>query len=398
MIISRFRGKSRCFAMRPGAVHAGLGQWQGWSVIAVLCIAVLTACGSADDAETPRDGTASTSAAKRAAPERRSATGIAGVWEMRYRDAAGQLYVNVLELRDDGTYASFMADRTPDDQGRYRYADGALKLESDVQARLSGVFPARLDGSRLTLTLPALPPTRQGTEVVWQRSELTPAFDTTQVMGRPVPRELTRFVREAMVGVGLTWQGDALPIGLEVGYGLKGQAEVRLVLYSPASEREMMLTVTRYRVRSRDYAAQPRRRLPLPEQFVELTDVLSRARQQGLQGEFSRASLRTYDPAGPAWMLSSAGPVGATYSALNGERINGDVTGYVAAYEQQATQAVQAWRRLLAGAPTTKERQREACREIVAKSTCEDVGCSWSGMGLDTGFNLCVPSHFMLLD
>ena len=87
---------------------------------------------------------------------------------------------------------------------------------------------------------------------------------------------------------------------------------------------------------------------PLPPTFLDLPWIVEAARTQSFTGALKKADMRVYEGHGAAWMATFDGArTGATFSAETGERIEGDVTGYIAQYEADWNHAGEMWRKAL---------------------------------------------------
>lgn len=317
-----------------------------------------------------------------AAAQARKADGPVGVWEMRYQDAVGQSYLNVLELRPDGSYATYMQDATPDDHGAYALAGGVLTFSSKVDPRFSQSLPYELKDDRLKIFIAPFPGAGADPPAAeWRRSDALPAFQTTVIAGDELPVGLPGIVAAAMASHALPWQADAAPVSLEVKISPPGRGvNVRLRFYSPAAIEGLQLNITKYTISSRAFDGAGMEHRPLPADFIDLAAILDKAASEGVAGAFRRADLKTYEAAGPAWMILPEAPRGATYSAITGERIHGDVTGYIAQYEADWAKAGALWRQAI-------ERRRDnggdladafkKADEKYKRSICELDGGDW---------------------
>lgn len=265
-----------------------------------------------------------------------------GVWEMEYQDAVGQPYLDVLVLRPDGSYDVYMRGSTRSDAGRYSYIGEEIRFESDVDAQLSSVLAIDFDDAD-TMNLSAIAPTAATFPfVTWKRSSLTPVFETVDVAGLAIPQDLTALVATALQSRVLPLRADALPTALEVEMRRAGHAEVTVDFYSADSGEGLRMTIDAFHVRSTAIDGLRMNQRPLPAQFVELPEILITAAREGPAATLRRASLRTY-AGGPAWMIVPASGRGSSYSAVTGERIEGDVTGYIASYEADWKRAGEIW-------------------------------------------------------
>jgi hypothetical protein len=303
--------------------------------------------------------------------------GPVGVWEMKYHDAVGQPYMNVLELSPDGAYTTYMQDATPSDRGTYVIANGALVFSSAVDPRLSQAVAYELaDKSTLQLTLNT--PDRR--KVDWRRSDLSPLFETTSIMGAEIPENISGLVMAAMQARVLQFQADAMPTAIEVTRDPAGHAEIRMDFYSTGTGNGYRMTVAKYHVTAQPIDGSRMNQRPLPAEFADLSAILSSAAADGVSGAFRRADLRSYDGAGPAWMIRTEGPRGATYSAVTGERITGDVTGYIAQYEADWARAGALWRQAMARRHSDGDQLANAFKKAQVKydsGVCELDGGDW---------------------
>ncbi len=324
-----------------------------------------------------------------AAAETVAADAPAGVWEMRYRDAVGQSYLNVLELRPDGSYATYMQDATPDDYGAYALSDDVLTFTSEVDPRLSQSLRYELHDDRLKIFIAPFPGAGANPPTVeWRRSDALPAFQTKRIAGEELPVGLPGMTAAAMVSHALPWRSDASPVSLEVKISPPGRGvNIRLWFFSPTANEGMQLDISKYVVSSRVIDGTRMTRRPLPANFVDLAAILDTAASDGVAGAFRRADLKTYETAGPAWMILPDAPRGATYSALTGERIHGDVTSYIAQYEADWAKAGALWRTVFeryANCPPGEARDRlfgSGCMTAGTRSLCAQWGGRWKEGG-----------------
>ncbi|WP_428409497.1 hypothetical protein [Hyphococcus sp.] len=264
-----------------------------------------------------------------------------GVWEMRYQDAVGQSYLNILELRQDGSYATHMQDGTPSDGGSYTISNNIIHFESAYDPRLSrDIAFTRPNASTLEMAIPGLLPV----SAEWRRSELKPLFETATVNGREIPLDLPELVASALATQAIPWREDAWPTWIFVAESPIGRAKLTLTFYSRSSGDMLRLDLSKYAMRSFENDGSRFFQEPLPAQFVDLTDIMEKAKNDGVAGALNTAEMRVFGTAGPAWMLATNGPVGVTYSAQTGARLDGDVTGYIAQYESDWDKLGEIWR------------------------------------------------------
>ena len=119
-------------------------------------------------------------------------TSPVGVWEIRYQDAVGQHYLDVLELRDDGGYSTHMQSKVPSDRGTYMLTDDTITFSSFVNPIFSRDIPYLLEDNvlRIMVGAPGIP---EPVYADWQRSELVrhlPQFgDPRHAITGPTPRD-----------------------------------------------------------------------------------------------------------------------------------------------------------------------------------------------------------------
>ena len=89
----------------------------------------------------------------------------------------------------------------------------------------------------------------------------------------------------------------------------------------------------------------------IPNGFLDLPQAWAVARQYGVRPPLQRAMLRVWTPEGSepilAWSVSGTDR-GINIDAVEGNQLEGDLSGYVAAYNEQWQAAIAGLRRLLA--------------------------------------------------
>ncbi len=336
-------------------------------VATFLCAIALTACGDSSTSADARPGLA---------PQKKGSP--VGVWERRWQDAVGQPYFEVLEMFDDGVYVRHASGWSAD-RGRYSLDEGTLSFRSDANQRHNrDVQLVIRDGETMSLTLDS--PTPSPVVEEWWRSGLRPNFTTVDIDGRHVPQGLPDLVAAAFTAEALPWQADALLTGVNVEEQQNGHYAVSFSFYSPSSVAELTVTVTPYDVGRRTGDGSRTSAAPLLPDFLDLREALAVAHAEGVSGPLRKARLSSYTNYGAAWLISTTSPRGVTISAESGERIDADVTGYVAHYEADWDRAGELWRQALqsyAGCDIGETRYLGNCETSRTMEHCLKSGGQW---------------------
>ena len=212
-----------------------------------------------------------------------------GVWELRYRDAVGQSYLNVLELREDGTYATHMQDATPSDVGRYTLTETMVTFDSQLDPRFSRDVPYQLEGDT-TLKLLIAAPGGGATPfyVDWTRSPLTRRLPTTEMFARRVPGGLPQIVT-ALALEAQRWREDAVPTWIRIKALQNGEYETVLHFFSPATTEEMRLRITAFDIKVSTHNGNRTSQTLLPPEFLDLPLVLSKATESNISGALEKS-------------------------------------------------------------------------------------------------------------
>ncbi len=373
----------------------------GLTVISLLSL-LCGACGSeatnkaaektAPVLPQPDEATATSS------PADTAQSSVVGIWELRYQDAVGQSYLNVLELRDDGTYATHMQDATPSDAGRYSVSETALSLESAVGPQFSRdiLFSMEEDHTlKLFLTAPGV---GEAVAVDWTRSELRRRLRTMEWRGQRAPGELPNEVT-AFLGEAQNWRADAAPTAIRIEAAQNGEFKTVLHFFSPSTTQELRMTITPFDVKSSIHDGARAKQIPLPPEFMDLPLILIKATESEFDGAIEKADLQVWGEHGPVWRLRYANQQGGAFSATSGERISGDVTGYIAQYEANWNYAGELWRKALeryrpkpesSGAFDDYDISEPDCHfycdRYDTSTTCRNAGGTWKG-SVDPGTN-----------
>lgn len=185
----------------------------------------------------------------------------------------------------------------------------------------------------------------------------TLTLQTQAESGAPLPLnvpELLALADKAARG----WRRDAIAVMLEFEQrdapnpAMRGP-QIRIGYRSPSDGAGHWVYITSTEARSVDVRGRVTwGELSLPPVFIDLPVAVRKAREKGMRGAVSTATLRIWKPNGSpiaAWMLSVKGGNGRTIDATTGNSIDSDVTGYIAQYNAQMDKAARALRALLRG-------------------------------------------------
>ncbi|MEM9287756.1 MAG: hypothetical protein AAGA36_05410 [Pseudomonadota bacterium] len=311
-------------------------------------------------------------------------TVIHGIWELRYKDAAGQSYLNILELHEDGTYATHMRDATPSDAGRYTLSKTDIIFNSAVDSRLSQKIPYMLDGNELTLTLPGA-----GMKVGWKRSALKRQLPVMDHFGQHLPGDLPAKIAELMADA-QRWQSDAVPTSIRLKALQNGEFETVLTVFAPSSQAIMRMTITPFDMATSIHDGKRASQTPLPPDVLDLPLILIKAGEDNAAGILSKADLKVWGDYGPIWRLTFSPQQAASFSAVNGEKIEADVTGFIAQYNADWAAAGALWHKALEqyrqrpeddydlGSDEYKPDCNISCGVYDSRLSCTKAGGDWS--------------------
>lgn len=275
----------------------------------------------------------------------------------------------VWHIRDDGTYEVEAAHLSH--AGTMEAKDGQWKLESRTNDWKDG-GRYEMEGWTAFITHGTLGPGR------WHRKEPALKLDLVDMGTEVLPGGLPELVGGAGI-LARRWQADAHLVSLELDHedNQKRKPVIESRFFSPASGGGLVITTSPGGSGFFEHRAVRWGESAIPDGFLDLPQAWATARQHGQPAPLGRADLRIYEPEGIgqvlAWSLSSQrGHSGINIDAATGEVLEGDLTGYVAAYNAQWQQAVAGLRKLFA---------RPAPRpsyDFGWSSTCCDSGSSSS--------------------
>lgn len=315
-----------------------------------------------------------------------------GTWELRYQDAVGQSYLDVLELRQDGSYATHMQGATPSDAGTYTLTDAAIALESSVDPLFSREIPFTLiDDDTLSLMV-APPGSTERVYVEWMRSSLVRKLETIDVSARKIPRDLPAVVAGLLAGV-KSWQDDAVPTAIRLEAGSNGELTTVLHFLSPKAVEEMRVAITAFDARASVHDGSRALSRPLPVEFMGLPETLAAANEQGVDGPLQEADVQVWGSHGAVWRIATVDGQRASFSAVDGQRIEADVTGYADQYEADWNRAGELWRQASDRWRLIEEASSWPNCDTDFEYECLDQGCTWNEPSPALPDGSCVPYY-----
>ena len=274
------------------------------------------------------------------------AADIVGVWEIRYLDAVGQSYLDVMELRADGTYTTHMQGSAPSDSGQYTVVDHVIAFRSALDPLFSNDIPFDFDGDDvLRLTLPA-PPGATPAVADWRRSPLQRQFGIQDESGRRVPMNLLNQVR-SLTGDTQIWRPDAVPTWVRLEAQQNGDYITTVHLFSATASEELRVRIAPFDATVSTHDGSRTAQKPLPTSFLDLLPILEMSGTEIQRGTLETADLSVWGEHGAVWRLNDGRQV-VSLSAESGDVIQGDVTGYKEQYEADWNRAQESWREILA--------------------------------------------------
>jgi hypothetical protein len=185
----------------------------------------------------------------------------------------------------------------------------------------------------------------------WHRREPALRLEVASVNAQLVPVDVPA-ITDAARALARNWQPDALlsMIDYERPDSPNPQPpSVRLSFFSPSTGLGMWVTVDTEGARF--FGASRGGGIAIPNGFLDLPQAFAVARQYGVHPPLESAMLRVWTPQGSdpvlAWTVSGSGG-GINIDAVEGSRLKGDLSGYIADYNAQWEAAITGLRRLLA--------------------------------------------------
>ena len=315
-----------------------------------------------------------------------------GVWEIRYQDAVGQSYLDVLELRADGSYTTHMQGVTPSDTGRYELTQDAIAFHSNVDPLFSRDVPFTLPDSG-TLSLMVAPlESAQRVYVEWRRSSLARKLQTIELNTQNTPRALPAVVAALHADV-RRWHDDAVPTAIRLEAQPNAEFSTVLHFLSPGAAEELRVKITPFDSRSSTHDGGRAASRPLPVEFLDLPDVLEAADEQGAGGAIESAHLQVWGTHGAVWQVQTASGASLWLSAADGRRLDGDVTGYVDQYEADWESAGELWREAADRWKLIEDIESWPNCDSELEYECLDQGCAWNEPSAALPNGSCVPYY-----
>jgi hypothetical protein len=206
----------------------------------------------------------------------------------------------------------------------------------------------------------------------WHRRERALTLATAAINSQLVPIGVPAITAAARA-LARRWQPDAL-LGMIDYQRPDGPnpppPSVRLSFFSPASGLGLWITVSSEGASF--FGASRGGGSAIPNGFLDLPQAWAVARQYGVQPPLERATLQVWTPGGSApvlaWSLSGARG-GVNIDGVEGDLLEGDLSGYIAAYNAQWEAAIAGLRRLLARPRSSSHelaglRQRQPCQLV----------------------------------
>lgn len=231
----------------------------------------------------------------------------------------------------------------------------------------------------------------------WNRVLPGLVLPVIEVSGQVLPSGLPELaVRARAVAQG--WRPDAVLVGIELeqrdSHQWNGKDEVELRFSSPASGGGLVMTVATDGTRFFAHDVADWGSNGIPDGFLDLPTAWAIARQHRLEPPLARADLRPWQPGDApilAWQLSSrrGARQGVSLDGVSGMLLEGDLSGYIAAYNAQWQAASEGLRRLFAPArsapgSSSSSSDRDSGSSSSSSSSSSDSGSGSSSSGHDT--------------
>jgi hypothetical protein len=185
----------------------------------------------------------------------------------------------------------------------------------------------------------------------WHRREPALALEVASINAQLVPAAVPA-ATDAARALARRWQPDALLARIDYERPDSPNPQppaIRLFFFSPATGLGLWVTVSTQGTSF--FGASRASGLAIPNGFLDLPQAWAVARQYGVAPPLQRAMLQVWKPEGGepvlAWSLSGNGGA-VNIDAVEGHRLEGDLSGYIAAYNAQWQEAIAGLRRLLA--------------------------------------------------
>ena len=273
---------------------------------------------------------------------------VVGWWELEVQFMTPQGPTPVLwRIKPDGTYAIKAGSLSH--AGTMTAQDGKWTLHATTSAFEDGGTYEMPDWATLVNHA------RGGTGR-WHRRDPALTLKLAQVASRPIPEGVPELADRASA-LALTWQPDAALARVEFQAAeMNLGARLAMRFTSMRSGNGLSITTTPQGTSFFVLRGGGGSSDAIPPGFLDLPEAWGIARQEGVPPPLKRATLSIWHPPGQdpvlAWTFTSAqgNARGGQIDGATGVVLEGDLSGYVAAYNAQWQQAIAGLRRLFARA------------------------------------------------
>ncbi|MEM7173439.1 MAG: hypothetical protein AAF530_24965, partial [Pseudomonadota bacterium] len=273
--------------------------------------------------------------------------GLVGTWLLEILLPSPEGPIPVLwEVRFDGSYNIYAGPYSHSGQME-AYANG-WSLDSETND-FQDMGSYRLQNWATLVTHGSQGPGR------WHRYEPSLTLQTTDISGQLIPSNLPELVTQVQTPIA-SWRPDARLIAIDYRRPSASQANVKskidLSYASPASGAGLMVSLDTTGARFFVHDVVNWGEGEIPNGFLDLPTVWVMAQQHGLLAPLDRAGLKIWYPQDQdpvlAWTISTArgDTRGINLDAAAGIKLDGDLSGYVAAYNAQWQEAIAGLKRL----------------------------------------------------
>ncbi len=229
----------------------------------------------------------------------------------------------------------------------------------------------------------------------WNRIRPDLILPVIEVSGQVLPSGLPDLASRAR-GVAQGWRPDAELVEIEFeqrdNHQWNARDEVQLSYVSPASGGGLVMTIAVDGTRFFAHAVVNWGSGAIPDGFLDLPAVWAIARQHGLMPPLARANLRIWQPGDApilAWQVSASRGEkrGVSLDGVGGTLLEGDLSGYIAAYNAQWQAAAEGLRRLFAPARQVSSSSADSTSWDSGSSSSSSSSSSDSGSSSSSGYD-----------
>jgi hypothetical protein len=204
---------------------------------------------------------------------------------------------------------------------QYSSAGGRLALVGPLAFFWRGDVSYEIDGSTLTLDIPALGPLARSQ---WTRIDRDAFFGVERVAGDFVAAGLPQLLADATTGAARDWRPDAIPVALDLQRLPSGDFATTLTFVSPADLTGLRVVVGRWGFLANELPRASWGDHALPAEFADVPLLRTRLTESGNADPLLSASLRVWSK-GPVWTVTTLGAgsrqTRADLAAATGNRI-----------------------------------------------------------------------------